>query len=157
MTVEGGGRAEGGGVEVQFNSVVSWDFPETLFRRGCLAALAAEGILEAEISITLLDDDRIQDLNREYLGKDRPTDVIAFPLHSPGEPVLGDIYLGFEQARRQAAELQIPLEEELLRLIIHGTLHVLGYEHPEGEDREESEMFRKQEELLIVVLEDTLN
>ncbi|MBT8397809.1 MAG: rRNA maturation RNase YbeY [Gemmatimonadetes bacterium] len=140
-------------MEVLFNAVGSWQYPEALLLRGCLAALEAEGIRDAEISVTLLDDDRILELNKEYLGKDWPTDVVAFPLHSPGEPVLGDVYLGFEQARRQAEALQIPLEEELLRLVIHGTLHVLGYRHPDGDDRAESEMFRKQERLLTAVLE----
>ena len=62
------------------------------------------------------------------------------------------MYLGFEQASRQAADLQVPLEEELLRLVVHGTLHVLGYQHPEGEDREMSEMFRLQEELVSAVM-----
>ncbi len=153
MTAEGAEAALRGGVEIQFNAVSSWEYPEVLLQEGCLAALAAEGVLQAEVSVTLLDDARITDLNREYLGKDRPTDVIAFPLHAPGEPVLGDVYLGFEQARRQAEEFQVPLEEELLRLVIHGTLHVLGHEHPEGQGRVESEMFRVQEELLNAVLE----
>ena len=66
---------------------------------------------------------------------------------------MGDIYLGFEQAKRQASELDVPLYEELLRLVIHGTLHVLGHEHSEGANRVQSEMFLKQEELLRSVLE----
>jgi probable rRNA maturation factor len=95
-----------------------------------------------------MDDQAIQAMNAEYFRKDRPTDVIAFALHGPGEPVLGDVYLGYEQAARQAEELDVPLPEELMRLVIHGTLHVVGYRHPEGEDRFEAEMYQKQEALL---------
>jgi probable rRNA maturation factor len=111
-------------------------------------ALAAEGVEEAEVSVAILDDEQIARLNREYLDHEGPTDVISFPLHAPGQPVLGDIYIGAEQARRQAAELGVELAEEVLRLALHGTLHVLGYDHPEGEEREETPMYRRQEELL---------
>ena len=119
---------------------------------GVRAALERGGVTEAEISLTLLDDDAIRDLNRRYLDRDRPTDVIAFPLYGPDELVVGDVYVGFDQGRRQAAELRVPLREELVRLAIHGTLHVLGHEHPEDGAREESEMFRIQEELVERVL-----
>jgi probable rRNA maturation factor len=144
-------------LEIQINAAGSWGYPEALLQQGCRAALGAEGVQEAEISITLLDDGGILSLNEEYLGRDNVTDVIAFALHAPGDPVLGDVYVGFDQAQRQAADLQIPVEEELLRLVIHGTLHVLGYQHPEGEDRARSEMFLKQEELLAAVLETLTN
>ena len=140
--------AEGPEIEVQINSVGSWSVPEALLEKGCRSVLIEEGVRAGEVSITLLDDKGIQELNQEYFGRDWPTDVIAFTLQSPGDPVLGDVYVGFEQARRQASELLIPLDEELLRLVIHGTLHVLGYEHPEGEGRLESEMFLKQERIL---------
>lgn len=112
------------------------------------AALKEEAVEEAEISLTLLEDGPIRAMNRHYLGKDRPTDVIAFALHEDGEPPLGDIYVGLDQARRQAEELGIPLREELMRLAIHGTLHVLGRDHPQGPEREESPMFLEQEALL---------
>ena len=116
------------------------------------SALRAEGVATAEISIALLPDSRIAGMNREHLGHSGATDVISFALHSPGEPPLGDIYIGAEQARRQAAELGVPLDEELLRLALHGTLHVLGYDHPEGEERHDSSMYARQEELLISFL-----
>lgn len=109
--------------------------------------LASQGVEEAEISLTLLDDREIRALNRRYLGKDRPTDVIAFALGSGPAP-LGDVYVGVEQARRQADELHVPEAEELVRLAVHGTLHVLGHDHPEGEGRETSPMFALQETLV---------
>jgi probable rRNA maturation factor len=60
--------------------------------------------------------------------------------------------VGYEQAQRQSREASVPLDEELTRLAIHGTLHVLGYRHPEGEERLESEMFQRQEEILRQIL-----
>jgi probable rRNA maturation factor len=110
-------------------------------------ALAYGGVADGEVSLTLLDDGAIQALNRQYLSTDRATDVLAFAL-GPGPAVLGDVYVGVDQARRQAAELGVPLEEELVRLAVHGTLHVLGHDHPEGAGREESPMFALQEALV---------
>lgn len=137
---------------VYLNAVEGRSIPRGLLRRGVREALKAEGISSGEISVTFLDDERIRALNRDYLRRDLPTDVIAFALHQPGEPVLGDVYVGFDQARRQADELGVALEEELLRLVIHGVLHVLGHEHPEGRGREQSPMFLRQEELLHRIL-----
>jgi probable rRNA maturation factor len=108
--------------------------------------------MEGELSLTFIEDDAIRALNLQYFGRDNPTDVIAFHLNDPGEPILGDVYVGYEQARRQAADASVPLAEELTRLAIHGALHVLGYLHPEGEERLQSEMFRRQEEILARVL-----
>ncbi|HEX2091112.1 MAG TPA: rRNA maturation RNase YbeY, partial [Longimicrobiaceae bacterium] len=126
--------------------------PVAEVERAVRHALRAEGHDAAELSVAFLDDAAITGLNREYLGHDRPTDVISFALHAEGEPPLGDVYVGTDQALRQAAELGVPPREELLRLAIHGALHVLGYDHPEGEDRVDSEMFRRQEEILRAVL-----
>lgn len=120
--------------------------------RAVILTLSSEGIEDAEISVTLLDDNAIRELNREYLDHDYPTDVLAFALHDEGEPFLGDVYLGLEHARRQARELELSLAEEMARLAIHGTLHVLGYDHPVGNDRESSELFRKQETILRSLL-----
>lgn len=113
--------------------------------------LLEEGAPAAQISVTLLSDESIRAMNRQYLNIDRPTDVIAFSLGDAERP-LGDVYVGYEQATRQAVEHGVPLAEELARLAIHGTLHVLGYDHPEGEERLESPMFERQEQLLSEVL-----
>lgn len=115
-------------------------------------ALEAEGLERAEISVALLGDEEIAELNRTYLDHQGPTDVISFPLHESGQPPLGDVYIGLPQALRQADELGVPGDEEVLRLAIHGTLHVLGYDHPPGEDREHTPMYRRQEELLRAFL-----
>lgn len=110
--------------------------------------LRAEGVEAAEISIALVSDAEIAALNQDYLQHEGPTDVISFALHEEGEPPLGDIYIGVDQAARQAVEFGATPAEEVIRLAVHGTLHVLGYEHPEGDGRVESEMFSRQEELL---------
>lgn len=114
-------------------------------------ALEAEEGDVLELSLTLLDDAEIRALNRDYLGHDRPTDVIAFALGGP-EDLVGDVYLGVDQARRQAAEHGVALEDELARLAIHGTLHVLGHDHPAGEERWDSPMFARQEQILRTFL-----
>ncbi len=126
--------------------------PDDLLRRAVEAALHSEEVEEAEISLTLLADAEIADLNRRWLGRDRPTDVIAFPLHEPGEPPLGDVYLGLDQALRHAAEDDIEPDEELARLAVHGTLHVLGWEHEEGAERTRGEMWMRQEAVVREVV-----
>jgi len=100
-----------------------------------------------EISVALVDDPSIALLNERFLGREGPTDVLAFSL-GDGVDVVGDVYVGFEQARRQAADLGISLAEELVRLAIHGTLHVLGHDHPEDDERDASAMFALQEQLV---------
>lgn len=115
--------------------------------RAVLLTLQLQGCTDAEISVALLTDAAMRDLNGRYLGKDRTTDVLAFSLGEADE-VIGDVYVGFEQAGRQADELGIELEEELVRLVVHGTLHVLGHDHPEGAERDQSEMFALQERLV---------
>jgi len=124
----------------------------TLLRRAVRLALREGAVGEGELSVTLLEDGAIQAMNREYLGHDRVTDVISFALHGSGQPVLGDVYLGVQQAERQSAEAGVPLPEELVRLAVHGTLHVLGHDHPPGEERLTSPMFQLQERLVEEIL-----
>lgn len=121
--------------------------------RAAMSVLRAEGVAgDAEISVALVGDDTIARLNADYLSHEGPTDVISFPMESVGDRVVGDIYLGVEQAARQADELGVQRRDELARLTIHGMLHVLGWDHPEEEGREESAMYRRQEALLAEFL-----
>ena len=117
-------------------------------KRAALWALAEESVADAELSIALVSDVTIARLNREYLAHEGPTDVISFPLDDPGDRVVGDIYIGIDQAARQAEDLGVTAREETVRLALHGLLHVLGWNHPEDGGREGSEMFRRQEELV---------
>lgn len=112
------------------------------------ALLAATGTPDASLSLTLVDDVAMRELNRMHRGKDRPTDVLSFPMEEPSahdgesdgpEVLLGDVVISIDTARRQADEYDAPLQRELYRLLIHGLLHVLGHDHEEPEERVEME------------------
>jgi probable rRNA maturation factor len=112
--------------------------------------LRAEGVRDGLLSIALVSTRRIATLNREHLGRSRPTDVIAFGFSPVGKrgPVVGDIYIAPDVARASARENGVSVREELARLVVHGTLHVLGYDHPEDATRTKSPMWRRQERLV---------
>jgi probable rRNA maturation factor len=99
----------------------------------------------ARVSITFLGPVRMRRLNREYRGHDRPTDVLAFTLAQPNGPPLGDVYVCAAVAAREARARALPVREELIRVVVHGTLHALGLDHPDGPARERSAMWRRQE------------
>jgi probable rRNA maturation factor len=90
------------------------------------ATLAAEG-RTGEVSLSLVDDVEIQTLNRLWRGQDKPTDVLSFPLDDPD--LLGDVVISVETALRQAEAYGHSLRRELGFLAVHGTLHLLGYDH----------------------------
>ena len=122
---------------------------------------------EHEISIIFLGDQGIRDLNHQFRDIDRPTDVLSFPqvlageLEIPGALVLGDIAISLETARLQSEEHGLSFEEELALLLIHGILHLLGYDH-EISGQEEDRMRSKTRELFSLIypgkkLADTCN
>ncbi len=119
-----------------------------LIKRAVEATLTHEQVEAASVSVTLLENPRIRQMNKKYLEHDRVTDVISFPLYEQGEQVVGDIYIGYEQTQDQAADSGVDLEEEIARVSIHGTLHVLGYDHPSDGDRTRSDMWQLQETIL---------
>ena len=106
------------------------------------------------LSITFVGRAAISRLNRRYLGHEGATDVISFGLErvSKRDAVLGDIYICVEVARENARRQRIAAGEELLRLVVHGTLHILGHEHPTGATRTTSPMWRRQEKILARIL-----
>lgn len=99
---------------------------------------------EAMVSLTFVGRDRMRALNARWKGKRQPTDVLAFALSGPGR-LAGDIYICRAVAEPEARARRIPLRQELTRLVVHGVLHVLGYDHPDGPEREASAMWRRQE------------
>lgn len=119
-----------------------------------VATLEAERVRDAMISIAFVGRAAISALNQRYLGHAGPTDVISFGLGRAGKkaPVLGDIYICPEIARSNARIQNVSPGEELLRLVVHGTLHVLGHEHPDGGTRMKSSMWRRQERILARVI-----
>ena len=102
----------------------------------------------AALSVSFLGRERMQGLNARWKGRRHPTDVLAFPLPLPRGALAGDIYICPWVAAREAEARGIPLRQELRRLVVHGVLHVLGYDHPEGERRTRSPMWRRQERYL---------
>ncbi len=123
-------------------------------REAAVAALKAERAKDAMLSITFVGRATISHLNHRYLGHLGPTDVISFGLGRVGRrgAVVGDIYICAEIARENAKAQGISAGEELLRLVIHGTLHVLGHDHPTGAGRTTSPMWRRQERILARVI-----
>lgn len=119
--------------------------------RGAAGVLLAElGQADAELALTLVDDDEMAALNARYRGLDKPTDVLSFS-QLEGEALagegsgrhLGDVVISVPTAERQAAAGSWTLEEELLRLLVHGVLHLLGYDH-EKSRREAERMFAEE-------------
>jgi probable rRNA maturation factor len=123
-------------------------------RETAVAALRAEHVRDAMLSITFVGRGAMSELNRRYLGHHGATDVISFGLGRGGKrgAVIGDIYICPDVARANAKRQSIPSGEELLRLVVHGTLHVLGHNHPTGASRVASPMWRRQERILARVL-----
>lgn len=118
---------------------------------------------EAEISLSFISDRRIQSLNRIYRGKDQPTDVLAFSLANskqvkvkkkgdrPPPLFLGDVVISVPTARRQARERRHSLRREIAWLMIHGILHLLGYDHEKAAD---ARRMRRKERVLLRQLTD---
>lgn len=120
-----------------------------------IAAAAADRLVlnSARITIIITDDAYIRTINKEYRSIDRPTDVISFanrdnpfPDIDASQEEIGDIYLSIEQAERQSHEYRVSLTDEMKRLIIHGILHLVGYDH-ERSDEDEEVMLQKEDEL----------
>ena len=108
-----------------------------------------------EISILLADDKKMRELNSQYRGQDRSTDVLSFPQNEGKEKgltphLLGDVVISTVTARRQATQHELSLEEELVLLLTHGILHLLGYDH-ERSDEEARHMKEKTRELFCQV------
>lgn len=120
-----------------------------------MSVLKAERVRDAMVSIAFVSRREIARLNRRHLGHAGATDVISFSLGQTGgrgrPVVVGDIYIASDVARDNVRRFGGSIREEIARLVVHGTLHVLGHDHPEGEDRTTSPMWRRQERLLAAL------
>ena len=141
-----------------FVSLEAGDWPETaeaLVERAARTALDAawddsEG--DAEMSVVLADNALVHQLNRDYRGKDKPTNVLSFALTEADEPelgegaaiMLGDVILAYETVQREAAEQGKDPSDHLTHLVVHGVLHLLGYDHMTDEEAEEMEALETQ-------------
>jgi len=116
-------------------------FPADLLEHAGRAVLDLSGVPDADLTIVLVDNSRIQGLNRDFLGYDVPTDVLSFPADEPdpetGRRYLGDVVISFERAAGQAGERGHAVEAEMQLLVVHGVLHLLGHDHavPGEKDR----------------------
>ncbi len=117
----------------------------TVDAAGIVATVLRGERRRAAIAVTFLGPVRMRRLNREYLGHDAPTDVISFALPSPDGSLTGEVYVCRAVAEANARRHGVRLREELVRLVVHGTLHVLGYDHPDGDARTGSAMWKRQE------------
>ena len=109
-----------------------------LIERAALAVLAHQST-DGDLSIVLTDNAQLHQLNREYLGVDAPTDVLSFPASETdpetGVPYLGDVLISIPRAEVQAQSAGHSLDAELQLLVVHGVLHLLGFDHAEPEDK----------------------
>ncbi len=125
-------------IEEPFVASVSSEWLSTVAE----ATLQAEGHQIGELALVVTDDETVRALNLTYLGIDAPTDVLSFGGESPDfvDPPATDVYLGdvviaYPQARKQALTAGHPIEAELALLVVHGVLHLLGYDHVRPEDK----------------------
>jgi probable rRNA maturation factor len=128
---------------------------KSVIRRAIAQTLEHEGfIYDAIVSVTLCDNAYIRELNSQYRGVDKHTDVLSFPMYDNGEfdpaecisgAVLGDIVISLERAREQACELGHGFLREVAFLTIHSTLHLLGYDHERGQEDEEAQCLAQRE------------
>ncbi|MGH7654647.1 MAG: rRNA maturation RNase YbeY [Gemmatimonadaceae bacterium] len=122
---------------------------ETRLAAAARSTLRAEQVRHALVSVTLVTAPRIAALNRKHLRHRGATDVISFGFaRERGGPVVADIYIAPAVAARNARRHGVRVREELVRLVVHGVLHALGYDHPEGDARLQSPMWRRQETLV---------
>ena len=117
--------------------------------------LERERVPSAMLSIAFVSRRTMAGLNRRHLGHRGDTDVITFALgrSTPKAPLVGDIYVAPDVVREQAKRWRVPVREEMARVVVHGVLHAIGHEHPEGEGRERSTMWRRQERWLAAARE----
>ena len=128
-----------------------FDIPTDVLERAARAALTHQkSSLDVDLSIVLTDDARLQQLNRDYLGIDAPTDVLSFPASESdpetGARYIGDILISIPRAREQAEAAGHALESEVQLLVAHGVLHLLGHDH--AEPKQKKKMWKAQAEVL---------
>jgi probable rRNA maturation factor len=145
-------------INESWGSAVDWDGLVDRAVRQAIAETPFHAVIDApatiELSVRLTSDCEVQALNRDYRGKDKPTNVLSFPMFAPEqiatlaesddpEILLGDIALALETCAREAAERNIPLEAHATHLIIHGVLHLLGYDHIEEDEAQAMEAIER--------------
>lgn len=123
----------------------------TLIKRSASTTLTSQEILpKTDLTISITDDSHVRQLNLQYRNIDAPTDVLAFPAEyidpDTGHKYLGDIIISFERASKQAKSSHHPVNNELQLLVVHGVLHLLGFDHDQIDKK--NEMWSAQNQIL---------
>jgi probable rRNA maturation factor len=144
-------------VEIQVAQMFAGQVPAERLERAVLATLQREE-RPGEVTVVVTDDEGIRELNLDFMDEDEATDVLSFPAQEDGGPFiaapgsdnyLGDVVISYTRAAAQAVEQEHPVERELDLLVVHGVLHLLGYDHAEDEER--AEMWALQDEILATL------
>lgn len=135
-------------MRIDIEKAVPVDIEEKRLKKLVKEVLTREGRKNADLTVVFVDDTTIKDLNWRFRGKERPTDVLAFSLKTiqeedPTGSLLGDVYISVPRAKAQAKDYGVTEENETARLVLHGVLHLLGYDHAR---RQEAKEMRKREE-----------
>ncbi|MBX3598967.1 MAG: rRNA maturation RNase YbeY [Rhizobiaceae bacterium] len=139
-------------VSIESGDWMSLDKLEAICRRAVDAALEETGrvlpAMDSELSILFTDDSHIQQLNAQWRGKDKATNVLSFPAFAatrsgPIPPLLGDIVIALETVQREAKDEAKPFENHLTHLVVHGFLHLTGFDHETEKDAEEMETIER--------------
>jgi len=134
---------------IEINNLTSVSISKSLFKKIAGKILKREKRSDLELSIALVDGNKIRELNRKYRGKDRPTDVLAFNqlefniLKTKNKKNLGEIIICPQEIKKNTARFKMSFKEEMVNCLIHGILHLLGYDH-ENFSKEAKLMERKQ-------------
>jgi probable rRNA maturation factor len=128
-------------------------------RKKTALILNALGCKNFQISILITDDQDIQEINKNYRNIDKPTNVLSFPMDDesmviPGVKILGDLVISEDTAIKEAETAQISLDQRISQLLVHGILHLFGYDH-EISDKEDEKMTKKSIELISLIEKDT--
>ncbi|MFP4256773.1 MAG: rRNA maturation RNase YbeY [Desulfobacterales bacterium] len=131
------------------------ELPEDRIRAAAATLLEALEKTEAELSLLITDDPQIAEINQTYLNRQGPTNVIAFPMGDPGfagiyPELLGDVVISVETAQREASDAGYSMEERFTELLVHGILHLLGYDHETNEE-DARQMAEKSRELIKIL------
>ena len=121
----------------------------TLFLKNLVKEILQKERKKYSLDVILLTDEEMIKLNKEFTKRNKTTDVLSFSLEEKGSDFLGEVYVSLDQAKRQAKEYKVSFQEELFRLVIHGVLHLLGYDHKKT--KEKKLMQQKEEKYLFLI------
>lgn len=139
------------------NRQTSHEIPLPKVREKAQAILDVLGYPEAELSILIVDDPQIAEFNGQYLNRQGPTNVIAFPMREGDFPtihpnILGDVVISVDTAEKEADDAGISMFQRFIQLLVHGILHLLGYDHVDSE-KDAEKMTKKTNDLLLLLNE----